>query len=196
MLPTSAWGLNPRPPGLQSDGASNWATEAGFQKASGSFSFNNCVYAYDDYMTRFAASDLGLYCLLLSFSWDARHKWFTPERDYHWIKNTAFYSILFDIRYTTTVSTATSGWIWYVISLVRQATIERNWTNVWLAQLLYMRVVRTTRSPVPCTVRQSVLVVAWRTRLDDPQLGRQLYVCRSCLPLCNYAKFFICIYSH
>ena len=23
------WGLNPRPPGLQSDGASNWATEAG-----------------------------------------------------------------------------------------------------------------------------------------------------------------------
>ena len=27
MLPTSA-GLNPRPPGLQSDGASNWATEA------------------------------------------------------------------------------------------------------------------------------------------------------------------------
>ena len=28
MLPTSA-GLNPRPPGLQSDGASNWATEAG-----------------------------------------------------------------------------------------------------------------------------------------------------------------------
>ena len=30
MLPTST-GLNPRPPGLQSDGASNWATEAGFQ---------------------------------------------------------------------------------------------------------------------------------------------------------------------
>ena len=28
MLPTSAW-LNPRPPGLQSDRASNWATEAG-----------------------------------------------------------------------------------------------------------------------------------------------------------------------
>ena len=27
MLPTSAE-LNPRPPGLQSDGASNWATEA------------------------------------------------------------------------------------------------------------------------------------------------------------------------
>ena len=28
MLLTSA-GVNPRPPGLQSDGASNWATEAG-----------------------------------------------------------------------------------------------------------------------------------------------------------------------
>ena len=25
------WGLNPRPPGLQSDGASNWATEAGIR---------------------------------------------------------------------------------------------------------------------------------------------------------------------
>ena len=29
MLPTSVGGWNPRPPGLQSDGASNWATEAG-----------------------------------------------------------------------------------------------------------------------------------------------------------------------
>ena len=31
MLPTSA-GLNPHPPGLQSDGASNWATEDGERK--------------------------------------------------------------------------------------------------------------------------------------------------------------------
>ena len=31
MLPTSS-GLNPRSPGLQSDGASNWATEAGLDR--------------------------------------------------------------------------------------------------------------------------------------------------------------------
>ena len=24
------WGLNPRPPGIQADGASNWATEVGY----------------------------------------------------------------------------------------------------------------------------------------------------------------------
>ena len=33
------WGLNPRPPGLQSDGASNWATEAGPVKEIR----NNCI---------------------------------------------------------------------------------------------------------------------------------------------------------
>ena len=40
MLPTSA-GLNPRPPGLQSDGASNWATEAGLSWAEHEKKFYN-----------------------------------------------------------------------------------------------------------------------------------------------------------
>ena len=55
-------GLNPRPPGLQSDGASNWATEAGYEiyiflEKNGWTICKQWRPWSDD-----AASDLGLHC--------------------------------------------------------------------------------------------------------------------------------------
>ena len=40
------WGLNPRPPGLQSDGAANWATEASLHQLT--WVFIMCIYWEND----------------------------------------------------------------------------------------------------------------------------------------------------
>ena len=51
--------LNPRPPGLQSDGASNWATEAG------SFQCKECLVSI--YCYHFYSNDDSAFCYIWSF---------------------------------------------------------------------------------------------------------------------------------
>ena len=59
------------------------------------------LYSVDlDQTLRFAASDLGLYCLPLSLLWNVRHKWVysTPERGYNLIIKHYILFYLFQIH--------------------------------------------------------------------------------------------------
>ena len=62
-------GLNPRPPGLQSDGASNWATEADKVSYRPLLSLHTSVVSNDSVSRQWRLSDCALYAQRLFFEW-------------------------------------------------------------------------------------------------------------------------------
>ena len=70
------WGLNPRPTGLQSDGASNWATE-GYLKEQ-NFSMKNLSNKRGNQVNIFVVHENVLQIWILIWSTLASHSWWAP----------------------------------------------------------------------------------------------------------------------